>query len=80
MESLTPPDHLTFHTLQRPLLHRGLLLKVTVIAPAINDRIPAVMRESERADHAVIETRTTCTANESSHGIYTLGDGQERNI
>ena len=36
------------------------------------------MRESQCADHAVIETRMTHTANESSSGIYTLGDEQER--
>jgi len=35
------------------------------------------MRESQRIDHVVIETRMTRKANESSPGIYTLGDGQE---
>ena len=56
MKSVTPPDRPTFHTLQRPLLQRGLLQKVIVIAPAIKDRIPAVTKESNRADHVIIET------------------------
>ena len=41
-----------------------------VIAPAIKGRIPAVTRESQRANHAVIENRITRTANEGSPGIY----------
>ena len=60
-----------------PLLQRGLLKKVTAISPAISGKIPAITRESQRADHAVIEARITPTANESSTGIYTLTDRQE---
>jgi len=32
------------------------------------------MKESQRADHAVIEIRMTHISNEDSPGIYTLGD------
>ena len=70
MESFTPPDHLTFYTLQRSLLQRRLLQKVAVMVLAIKGRISAVTRESQRTDHAVIETRMTRTANEGSSGIY----------
>jgi len=51
---------------------------VIVIALAIKCRISVVTRELQHADHAVIKTRMTRTANESSTGKYTLGDGQER--
>jgi len=50
---------------------------VAVITIAIKDKNPVVMRESQHADRAVIETYMTRTANESFPGIYTLGDGQE---
>jgi len=36
-----------------------------------------VTKESQRADHAIIEICVTYTTNESSPGIYTLGDGQD---
>jgi len=39
---------------------------MAVIAPVIKGRISAVMRESQLADHAIIETRMTRTSNESS--------------
>jgi len=38
---------------------------VAKIAPAIKDRIQAVIEESKRADHAVIEIRITPTTNEA---------------
>jgi len=75
MKSVTPPDRPTFHTLQRPLLQRGLLQKVTVIAHAIKGKILAVTKESKRADRVIIETHMTCVTNRSSLGIYTLEDG-----
>jgi len=50
---------------------------MAVIAPAIKGRIPTVTRESELADHAVIETHMTLIANQSFPGIYTLGGRQE---
>jgi len=62
MESITPPDHPIFHILQRSLFQRRLLQKVTVIAPAIKDRITVVTRESQHVGHAVIETSMTRTA------------------
>ena len=71
------PDHPTFQTLQWPLLQRGQLQKVAEIASAIKDKIQAVIKESQSADHAVIEIRMTRVANESSPGIHTLGDGQD---
>jgi len=61
-------------TLQQLLLQRRLLHKVAEITLAIKDIMQAVMKESQHADHAVIEIRMTCTANEDSPGIYTLGD------
>ena len=77
MESVTLSDHLMFHALQRPPLQRRLLQKVAEIAPAIKGKISAVTRESRRLDHAVIEAYMTRTANESSPGINTRGDGPE---
>ena len=67
METVTPSD---YPTLRQPLLQLGLLQKVVVIAPAIKGRISTVTRESQRADHAIIETRMTHTVNESSPGVY----------
>ena len=78
MKSVTPSDHLTFQTLQWPLLQRKLLQRVVEIAPAIKGRIQAVIKESQRADHVLIEIRMTCTVNEDSLDIYTLGDGQDK--
>ena len=74
MKSITPPGHLTFQTLQQLLFQRILLQKVAEITPAIKGIIQAVMKELQRADHAIIEIRMTHTANEDSPGIYTLGD------
>ena len=78
MGSVTLPDHPTFQTLQQHLLQCGLLQKVAEIASAIKGRIQAVTKESQYADHAVIEICMTRTANEGSPGIYTLGDGQHQ--
>ena len=39
MESVIPLDHLTFQTLQQPLLQRELLQKVAEIAPVIKGEI-----------------------------------------
>ena len=61
MESVTPPNHPTFQTYQRPLFQHGLLQKVVEIASAIKGRIQAITKESQQADHAVIEIRMTCT-------------------
>jgi len=74
MESVTPPSHLTFQTLQQLLLQRKSLQKVAKLAPLIKGIIQAVMKEAQSADHAVIEIRMTRTANEDSPGIYKLGD------
>ena len=69
MEFVTLPDYLTFQTLQRPLLQLGLLQKVPEIAPAIKGRIHVVTKESQCADHTVIEICMTHTNNRNSSGI-----------
>ena len=51
---------------------------VTEITLTIKGIIQAVMKEAQRAYHAVIEIGMTCTANEDSPDIYTLGDQQRR--
>jgi len=73
-----PPDHLAFQTLQQLLLQHRSLQMVTEITLTIKGIIQAVMKESQRAYHAVIEIGMTCTANEDSPDIYTLGDQQRR--
>ena len=70
MESVTPPGHLTFQMLQQLLLQRRLLQKVAEITLTIKGIIQAVIKESQHADHAVIEIRMTLTTNEDSPGIY----------
>jgi len=70
MESVTLPGHLTFQMLQQLLLQRRLLQKVAEITLTIKGIIQAVIKESQHADHAVIEIRMTLTTNEDSPGIY----------
>jgi len=60
--------------LQQLLLQRRLLQNIAKIIPVIKDIIQAVMKESQRADHVVIEICITHTANKDFQGIYTLGD------
>ena len=74
MESVTPPGHLTFQMLQQLLLHSRLLHTVAEITLIIKRIIQNIMKETQCADHVVIEIRMTRTANEDSQGIYTLKD------
>jgi len=77
MEYVTLPGHLTFQTLQQLLLQRRLLQKIAEITHN-QEHNHAIMNESQRADHAIIEIHMTCTANEDSTGIYTLGDRRRK--
>jgi len=63
--------------LQRSLLQRRLLQKITEITYYIKDIIQAVTEESPCADHAIFEICMTRTANEASLGIYTLEEEQK---
>jgi len=65
MEYVTLPGHLTFQTLQQLLLQRRLLQKIAEITHN-QEHNHAIMNESQRADHAIIEIHMTCTANEDS--------------
>ena len=68
-----------FQTSQQLLLQHRLLQKVAEITHAIKGIIQAVMKESQRADHAVIKIHMTSTANEDPR-IYTLGDRQKKRV
>ena len=61
MESVTPPDHLMFHTWFTTPTSMQVVTETIDIAPTVKGIISIVTEESQRADYTVIESRMTRT-------------------
>jgi len=63
-----PPGHLTFQILQQLLLQCRLIHNVAELTFAIKGIFHSVVKESQRANHAIIEIHMTRIANKDSPG------------